>query len=151
MTRSLAPKYEELGALYNSHKSKIVVAKVDATANDVPDEIQGFPTIKLYPAGSKKKTAIDYNGSRTVEDLANFIRDNGHHKIDGLAGKKSDDDDDEDVIAKATDGMPQQAMAASETAKGAAAKVAEKATDAVKAAAEAIIDDEGGAADHDEL
>jgi protein disulfide-isomerase A1 len=54
--------------------SKLVtVAKVDATANDVPEEIQGFPTIKLYPAGSKD-SPVDYSGSRTIEDLANFIK-----------------------------------------------------------------------------
>ncbi len=49
--KALAPKYEELGSLYanSEFKDKIVIAKVDATNNDVPDEIQGFPTIKLFP------------------------------------------------------------------------------------------------------
>lgn len=82
--KNLAPKYEELGKLYFDNPefaSKVVVAKVDATANDVPDEIQGFPTIKLFPAG-KKDSPVDYQGARTVEDLANFIRDNGSHKVD---------------------------------------------------------------------
>lgn len=82
--KALAPKYEELGALYFNnpeYSSKVVVAKVDATANDVPDEIQGFPTIKLFPAGAKDKP-VDYSGSRTVEDLANFIKENGKHKVD---------------------------------------------------------------------
>lgn len=82
--KNLAPKYEELAKLYfdnPEYASKVIVAKVDATANDVPDEIQGFPTIKLFVAG-KKDSPIDYQGSRTVEDLANFIRDNGSHKVD---------------------------------------------------------------------
>ncbi|GAM83209.1 hypothetical protein ANO11243_011950 [Dothideomycetidae sp. 11243] len=115
----LAPKYEELGALY-SKKDKVVIAKVDATANDVPDEIQGFPTIKLFAAG-KKSAPIDYSGSRTVEDLAEFIRDQGTHGVDGLANKKKGSTEEDD-FAQATEGMPQQAMAASESAKGAAAK-----------------------------
>lgn len=75
---SLAPKYEELGTLYSSIP-KVVIAKVDATANDVPEEIQGFPTIKLFPAG-RKSSPVDYSGARTVDDLAKFIEENGTHK-----------------------------------------------------------------------
>ncbi|KAL2022801.1 hypothetical protein VTK56DRAFT_4617 [Thermocarpiscus australiensis] len=79
--KALAPKYEELGTLYakSEFKDKVVIAKVDATANDVPDEIQGFPTIKLYPAGAKDKP-VTYSGSRTVEDLIKFIAENGKYK-----------------------------------------------------------------------
>jgi len=79
--KALAPKYEELAALYgkSEFKDKVVIAKVDATANDVPDEIQGFPTIKLYPAGDKTN-AVTYSGSRTIEDLIKFIAENGKYK-----------------------------------------------------------------------
>lgn len=81
----LAPKYEELAALYGGDlKEKVTVAKVDATANDVPDSITGFPTIKLYPAGGKD-SPVEYGGSRTVEDLVSFIKENGKYKVDGLA------------------------------------------------------------------
>jgi protein disulfide-isomerase A1 len=82
--KSLAPKYEELAALYANDSegaTKITIAKVDATANDVPDEIQGFPTIKLFPAGSKN-APITYSGARTVEDLVKFIAENGKYKIE---------------------------------------------------------------------
>jgi protein disulfide-isomerase A1 len=79
--KALAPKYEELAAKYadSEFKDKVVIAKVDATANDVPDDIQGFPTIKLYPAGDKE-AAVTYSGSRTVEDLIEFIKENGKYK-----------------------------------------------------------------------
>lgn len=79
--KALAPKYDELSALYakSEFKDKIVIAKVDATANDVPDEIQGFPTIKMYAAGAKD-APITYSGSRTVEDLIEFIAENGKYK-----------------------------------------------------------------------
>jgi protein disulfide-isomerase A1 len=79
--KALAPKYDELGALYanSEFKDKVVIAKVDATANDVPDEIQGFPTIKLYPAGAKD-SPVTYSGSRTVEDLIKFIKENGKYE-----------------------------------------------------------------------
>jgi len=79
--KALAPKYEELAGLYakSEFKDKVVIAKVDATANDIPDEVQGFPTIKLYPAGGKGSPAT-YSGSRTVEDLIKFIAENGKFK-----------------------------------------------------------------------
>lgn len=79
--KALAPKYEELGSMYaaSEFKDKVVIAKVDATSNDVPDEVQGFPTIKLYPAGGKKEP-ITYSGSRTVEDIIDFIAENGKYK-----------------------------------------------------------------------
>ncbi|KAI1802368.1 protein disulfide isomerase [Daldinia bambusicola] len=81
--KALAPKYEDLASLYgkSDFKDKVVIAKVDATANDVPDEIQGFPTIKLYPAGSKGEP-VTYSGSRTVDDLIEFIKENGKYKAD---------------------------------------------------------------------
>lgn len=88
--KALAPKYEELGGLYanSEFKDKVVIAKVDATANDVPDEIQGFPTIKLYPAGAKD-SPVTYSGSRTVEDLIKFIKENGKYKADVSAEKEA--------------------------------------------------------------
>ncbi|PSR92246.1 protein disulfide isomerase [Coniella lustricola] len=79
--KALAPKYEELGSMFanSEFKDKVVIAKVDATSNDVPDEISGFPTIKLFPAGGKKEP-ITYSGSRTVEDIAEFIAEKGKYK-----------------------------------------------------------------------
>ncbi|GAP83531.1 putative protein disulfide-isomerase [Rosellinia necatrix] len=81
--KALAPKYDELAALYvnSEFKDKVVIAKVDATANDVPDEIRGFPTIKLYPAGSKNEP-VTYSGSRTVEDLITFVKEHGKYKAE---------------------------------------------------------------------
>ncbi|KFH44499.1 Protein disulfide-isomerase-like protein [Hapsidospora chrysogenum ATCC 11550] len=78
--KALAPKYDDLASQYaaSEHKDKVVIAKVDATANDVPDDISGFPTIKLYPAGAKD-SPVTYKGSRTVEDLISFIEEHGKH------------------------------------------------------------------------
>lgn len=81
--KALAPQYEVLGSLYadSEFKDKVTIAKVDATANDVPDEIQGFPTIKLFPAGAKD-APVTYSGARTVEDFVKFIAENGKHKVE---------------------------------------------------------------------
>lgn len=138
--KALAPKYDELAAMFASNADKVTIAKVDATVNDVPDEIQGFPTIKLFRAG-KKDDPITYSGSRSVEDLAKFVEENGTHGIKAVA--PADEDDVEEVETK---GMPSQAPAATKAAEGIKAKVAE-AAEAIKGA---IVDDEG-LDDHDEL
>ena len=122
--------------------AQVTIAKVDATANDVPDEIQGFPTIKLFPAGGKEEP-ITYSGSRTIEDLAEFIKENGKYKVDAFEGKNETGDDTQAPLAE---GMGEAAKAATESAKSAASE----ATEAVKTAAT----DSDGADDgseHDEL
>jgi protein disulfide-isomerase A1 len=133
--RSLAPKYDELGELFKPFSDKVVIAKVDATANDVPDEIQGFPTIKLYPAG-KKDSPVPYSGARTVEDMAQFIKENGSHGVDSSA-KKSE---------KVASDMPKQAPAATEKPEEKAPEVTEavkeKVDEAVEAVKEAINEEE---------
>ena len=119
--RSLAPKYDELGELFAGHADKAVIAKVDATLNDVPDEIQGFPTIKLYAAG-KKDSPIEYKGARTKEDLAAFVKEEGTNKVDVVSNdtdaSKSQDAEASETASKATDDMQHQAPAATEGADG---------------------------------
>ena len=141
--KSLAPKYDELASMYKNFADKIVIAKVDATANDVPDEIQGFPTIKLFKAG-EKEDPVDYSGSRTVEDLANFIRDNGSHKIDASDAKGA-----ESMEGVETDGMPQQAPAA--TAEGVKESIKSAASEATEGVKTAMTEGEDTVEDHDEL
>ena len=125
--KALAPKYEELAAMYASDEfSKLVtIAKVDATLNDVPDEIQGFPTIKLFAAG-KKDSPIDYSGSRTIEDLAQFIKENGSHKVAVVY------EEAKEKVEEIVDDLPEQAAAATEKVSEGAEKVAEKAGDATE-------------------
>jgi protein disulfide-isomerase A1 len=104
--KALAPNYDILGKLYDSHKDQVVIAKVDATANDVPDDIQGFPTIKMYAAG-KKEAPTTYSGARTVVDLAKFVRDSGKFKVDVVdaaeekTGEKSEEKAEEKTEEKA--------------------------------------------------
>ncbi len=121
--------------------SKVTVAKVDATANDVPDEIQGFPTIKLFPAGGKHEP-ITYSGSRTIEDLAEFIKENGKYKVDAYEGQNETDEAHEAPLAE---GMGEAAKAATEAVKSAASE----ATEAVKTG---VADADGNdGSEHDEL
>ncbi|KAJ5312900.1 hypothetical protein N7508_003730 [Penicillium antarcticum] len=101
--KALAPKYDELAALYADVpelNEKVTIAKIDATANDVPDSITGFPTIKIYPAGAKD-APIEYAGSRTVEDLVSFIKENGKYQVDGLADGAKKPEQDGEVTSSA--------------------------------------------------
>ncbi len=81
--KAMAPTYEKLASLYAPSSDRVTIAKIDAEANDVPDSIRGFPTFKLFPAGSKDSPVL-YDGPWTVDGFANFVRDNGKHMVDVL-------------------------------------------------------------------
>jgi len=85
--KTLAPKYEELGKEFQSTDS-VVIAKVDATANDTPADIKGFPTLIFYPANNKENP-ITYKGERSKQALADFIRENAH-TLKKVASKHED-------------------------------------------------------------
>ncbi|XP_062318095.1 protein disulfide-isomerase A3 [Osmerus eperlanus] len=72
--KSLEPKYKELGEKLSSDPS-IVIAKMDATANDVPSQydVRGFPTIYFAPAG-QKKSPKKYEGGREVNDFIAYLK-----------------------------------------------------------------------------
>ena len=154
MIPSLAPKYEELASLYTTNPTfdkQVTIAKVDATANDVPDEVQGFPTIKLYPAGAKS-APVEYTGDRTIEDLAKFVKENGKYKVDVMGAKKTEGEDsdmpDAEEMGQAAKAATTKAEEeASETVGGIKSKISE-AAEAVKTA---LVDSDGDSADHDEL
>ncbi|KAL9107039.1 MAG: hypothetical protein Q9227_007985 [Pyrenula ochraceoflavens] len=143
--KALAPKYEELAQLYQTDefRDKVVVAKVDATNNDVPDEIQGFPTIKLFPAGAKD-SPIEYSGSRTVEDLAEFIKENGKYKAAAYVPPPESEAEESVVGSQA----PAATKGAEDTAEGVAETIKSKASEAAEAVKTAVADSDDG---HDEL
>jgi len=70
--KSLTPKYEKLGQAFKSEPS-IVIAKVDATENDTPADVKGFPTLIFYPANDKENS-IQYDGERTEAAMEKWIR-----------------------------------------------------------------------------
>jgi len=71
--KKLAPIYDELGTSFKGSQN-VVIAKIDATANDVSPKlaIRGFPTLKLFKAGDKEHP-VDYNGDRSLSDLTSFL------------------------------------------------------------------------------
>jgi len=86
--KTLAPKYDQLGEKFQGVNT-VVIAKVDATENDTPANIQGFPTLIFYPAGDKSNP-ITYDGDRTVEAMEAFVRENAK-SLGGDASKAKDD------------------------------------------------------------
>ena len=75
--KALHPKYEEVAKKLKEKNPKLVMAKIDATENEVESvNISGFPTVKFYPGNKKDKEPLDYNGDRSVEDIIKFIKTN---------------------------------------------------------------------------
>ncbi|MEE6503372.1 hypothetical protein FKM82_004807 [Ascaphus truei] len=72
--KTLEPKYKELAEKLASDPH-IVIAKMDATANDVPSyyDVKGFPTIYFSPAGSKQSPKR-YEGGREISDFISYLK-----------------------------------------------------------------------------
>ena len=64
--KNLAPEWSRAAT---ELKGKVKLGVVDATVHTQISQqygIQGFPTIKFFPAGKKNGQAEDYNGGRTA-------------------------------------------------------------------------------------
>lgn len=88
--KQLEPKYNELGGKLKD-ESGITIAKMDATANDVPKpyEVQGFPTIYFKPKG-KENSPKKYQGGREVKDFLKYLAAESTDELQGYNrdGKK---------------------------------------------------------------
>ncbi|XP_050896871.1 protein disulfide-isomerase [Lathyrus oleraceus] len=73
--KSLAPILDEVAVSFQSDPD-VVIAKLDATANDIPSdtfEVQGYPTLYFRSASGK---ISQYDGGRTKEHIIEFIQKN---------------------------------------------------------------------------
>nr|UZC53371.1 petunia protein disulfide isomerase-1 [Petunia x hybrida] len=73
--KQLAPILDEVAVSFGS-EADVVIAKIDATANDLPQgvfDIQGYPTLYFKSANGK---ISQYEGDRTKEAIIDFIQKN---------------------------------------------------------------------------
>ncbi|KAI8006868.1 hypothetical protein LOK49_LG07G00259 [Camellia lanceoleosa] len=73
--KNLATILDEVGVSFESD-ANVVIAKIDATANDVPIDIfdvKGYPTLYVRSAGGN---LLQYNGKLTKKDTIDFIQKN---------------------------------------------------------------------------
>lgn len=78
--KNLAPKYDELAKELSDEFDSLVIAKMDLTNNDIPEEfksaypVQGFPTLFLAPKG-KKTTPVLFEGNRDVDGMKSWLKE----------------------------------------------------------------------------
>uniref|UniRef100_A0A0R3RTG1 protein disulfide-isomerase n=1 Tax=Elaeophora elaphi TaxID=1147741 RepID=A0A0R3RTG1_9BILA len=72
--KAFESKYNELAVKLKTEPNLLLV-KMDATANDIPNnyDVSGFPTIYFAPSGKKEKP-IKYGGNRDLNDLTDFMK-----------------------------------------------------------------------------
>eukprot|EP00093_Oithona_nana_P012966 12966.XXX_358204_361378_1 [CDS] Oithona nana genome sequencing. len=87
--KKLAPVWDKLAETLEAEKKEdVVVAKMDATINELPhSRVRSFPTIRLYKKGDDKEQ-VEYNGERTLEGIKKFL------ETDGEYGKAAPDHDE---------------------------------------------------------
>ncbi|KAL6110933.1 pdia2 [Pungitius sinensis] len=97
--KELTPIWEQLAEKY-ADRDDIIIAKMDATANEVESlTISGYPTLKYFPAEGKE--LVDYTGKRDLETMSKFLDDGGvlppaeSHEEEEFDEKDEDTSDEE--------------------------------------------------------
>ena len=76
--KDFKPVINVTSRLFNENNIHAKFYWIDGTTNEIPDdfpEYSGFPTLFMFPANNK--TAITFDGDRTVPGLLDFIHVNG--------------------------------------------------------------------------
>jgi len=81
--KHLVPIYDDLAKKVNTNYDGVVIAKMDATANDILHPkytANGYPTIYLAPAGNKENP-IKYDGERDIKSFSDFLKKNAKKMV----------------------------------------------------------------------
>nr|XP_027090852.1 protein disulfide-isomerase-like [Coffea arabica]XP_027090853.1 protein disulfide-isomerase-like [Coffea arabica] len=84
--KKLAPILDEV-AVSLENDADVVIAKIDATANDIPQgtfDVKGYPTLYFKSASGN---ILQYDGDRTKEDMIEFIQKNRDKAAQQESGK----------------------------------------------------------------
>ena len=93
--KKLLPEYEKAANALKEKNPKVILAKMDATENEVETiEVTGFPTIKFYPGNKKDKRPMDYSGDRTMDGIIKFLKTNCVNKLVYEEEKKEEKKDE---------------------------------------------------------
>lgn len=87
--KALAPVYDELAAKLSGVDS-VVIAKMDATANEVDHPgiaVQGFPTLYFFPGNDKMKP-VKYEAGRELDDFVAYLKENASTKFELSAAEE---------------------------------------------------------------
>jgi len=91
--KNLAPIYAEVALEMADTQPDIVIAKMDATANDIPRsdfEVRGFPTLKLFKKGANaSKDQEDFNGRTRDQIVSALSKQAGKWVAEGVDFKKA--------------------------------------------------------------
>jgi len=70
--KKLAPVWEELAETFEGVEH-VKIAKIDATANNLPKNInvRGYPTLIFFPANNK--AGVPFNGERDLQSMTKFV------------------------------------------------------------------------------
>ena len=90
--KKLLPEYEKAANKLKEKNPNVILAKMDATENEVEGvEVTGFPTIKFYPGNKKDKRPLDYSGDRTMDGIIKYLQNNCVNKLVLDEEEKKDD------------------------------------------------------------
>ncbi|KAI3404594.2 PDI1 [Candida oxycetoniae] len=108
--KKLAPVWEELAEVFGSNKgaSGVIIADIDHTSNDVdvPYEIQGYPTLLLFPANGELdertglRKPIVFEGARDLSTLIDFVKEKGSLNVDGNELKAKLEEEKESAVVE---------------------------------------------------
>lgn len=88
--QALNPAYENLGEAYRS-QDKVVISKMDIMKNDLPEDVQYVPYLRLYKAGDKANP-LTYQGPRTLQEMAKFMKEKSEHGAEAVHDRVGNDD-----------------------------------------------------------
>lgn len=82
--KKFEPEYKKFAKDLASEKN-LVIAKMNADANDTPDNygVMGYPTI-YFATANKKKEPVKYEGNRDLEDLKKFVKEHAEVSFQGV-------------------------------------------------------------------
>ncbi|XP_020111661.1 protein disulfide isomerase-like 1-1 [Ananas comosus] len=103
--KKLEPILEEVAVSFKDDND-VVIAKMDATANDIPKEfdVEGYPTLYYYTADGN---LMNYLGGRSKEAIIDFIQNNKGKKVQSESKSAEDEEtQSKPVVEEATESEP---------------------------------------------